>query len=714
MPIARYQLPDGRIARFEVPEGTTPEQAQKIGADFFASQQSEQSGFDLESFSPADFGEDVSAIPQQQVNKQTPGNLSLEAVSAFNRAMFGLADMFGPGAIQELLQLSGSDIDFPQFSDLSEPKGAFAGQGVGTDVAAGIGEGASLAAGGGAALRQVPRLLPQTSRLEAPVVGLTRELTKVNPAVDVAAGGFAGGGQVAGQELGGDAGAVAGSVIGGVTGAGVAQGVKRAATDLISNSNIATQLRSKFSKAPELIEQQTGLPVPAFEKALKGKGLTFGSVVDDVDSLPPIRKGQSLDDYANSIVVKKLKAGDTDDALATRRLEDMTNITGRARKVVDDDLGKDLVKQGFRKGDIVAAKMSGEPTRQEMQRMLRMKRSILANTNKSHQFRPLDVAGEHALARVNFVRQRANELRNELNRIANKSAPTVAGDRLPGPGIGGGLKGADINTANVESAVVNGLDDLGINIPESVLRDTTQLPAFLKQKEVFEGSDIFKNPSAQRMIKDVLDLLDKSSSDAYDAHRLKRQLDQLIDFKKNTPGGLTDAGRNFAKSIRHEINQSIRDISPAYARVNDQLSVALKALDDFSDLMPNRLNLLSPNASKAIGQEMRKFEGQRQVRIPLIDASEQLDNAVRSLGGDFDVSIRELVTFNNTLEDRFGATARGGFAGQIEQANRNLLRPKEEFWNFVSEKVGEQFGKVFGPNDEAAMNTMQKLLVRGK
>lgn len=28
MPVARYQMPDGRIARFEVPEGTTPEQAQ--------------------------------------------------------------------------------------------------------------------------------------------------------------------------------------------------------------------------------------------------------------------------------------------------------------------------------------------------------------------------------------------------------------------------------------------------------------------------------------------------------------------------------------------------------------------------------------------------------------------------------------------------------------------------------------------------------------
>ena len=30
MPIARFEMPDGRIARFEVPDGTSPEQAQAM------------------------------------------------------------------------------------------------------------------------------------------------------------------------------------------------------------------------------------------------------------------------------------------------------------------------------------------------------------------------------------------------------------------------------------------------------------------------------------------------------------------------------------------------------------------------------------------------------------------------------------------------------------------------------------------------------------
>lgn len=44
MPIARFQMPDGRVARFEMPEGTTPEQAQTMMREhFMQTQQSAQS-----------------------------------------------------------------------------------------------------------------------------------------------------------------------------------------------------------------------------------------------------------------------------------------------------------------------------------------------------------------------------------------------------------------------------------------------------------------------------------------------------------------------------------------------------------------------------------------------------------------------------------------------------------------------------------------------
>jgi hypothetical protein len=47
MPVARFQMPDGRVARFEVPDGTTPEQAQAYGEQYFASQQKPADKFDF-------------------------------------------------------------------------------------------------------------------------------------------------------------------------------------------------------------------------------------------------------------------------------------------------------------------------------------------------------------------------------------------------------------------------------------------------------------------------------------------------------------------------------------------------------------------------------------------------------------------------------------------------------------------------------------------
>lgn len=44
MPIARFQMPDGRVARFEVPEGTTPEQAQAMIAEQMGSPVEQQKG----------------------------------------------------------------------------------------------------------------------------------------------------------------------------------------------------------------------------------------------------------------------------------------------------------------------------------------------------------------------------------------------------------------------------------------------------------------------------------------------------------------------------------------------------------------------------------------------------------------------------------------------------------------------------------------------
>lgn len=89
MPIARFEMPDGRIGRFEVPEGTTPEQAQEMISGFVSPPQSPE---------PV-----AQAAPQQpepgigQEIKQGLGNLAAGAVrgaGSIGATILAPADIF--------------------------------------------------------------------------------------------------------------------------------------------------------------------------------------------------------------------------------------------------------------------------------------------------------------------------------------------------------------------------------------------------------------------------------------------------------------------------------------------------------------------------------------------------------------------------------------------------------------------------------------------
>ena len=97
MPVARYQLEDGRVARFDVPEGTTPEQAQSIGVDYFASQQTE--------LQPEQAAPQVQAVPQE-IDRGFTGASFIEPAAAVASGLLaeplaGFAGMVGgPEAVK--------------------------------------------------------------------------------------------------------------------------------------------------------------------------------------------------------------------------------------------------------------------------------------------------------------------------------------------------------------------------------------------------------------------------------------------------------------------------------------------------------------------------------------------------------------------------------------------------------------------------------------
>lgn len=166
MPIARFQMPDGRIARFEVAEGTTPEQAQQVFDEFVASQKPEMTWGQTAV-------EAVKSLPRSTYNVAKG---VAEAVMSPLETARGVVDIAAGGLqniLPESLVQAVNRID-PNAASAEEARrkasavgefykqryGSEDGikQAIATDPASVLADVATLATGGGAAAAKVPGL----------------------------------------------------------------------------------------------------------------------------------------------------------------------------------------------------------------------------------------------------------------------------------------------------------------------------------------------------------------------------------------------------------------------------------------------------------------------------------------------------------------------------------------------------------------------------
>lgn len=478
---------------------------------------------------------------------------------------------------------------------------------------------------------------------------------------------------------------VAFSAVGGGAFKGVEQLARLGRVDLFRPSNV------------KLFDESTGLPSSQLQQSLKKYDLDAGAIYDDLDNLPVFTGNKSVDDVVNDIVVKKFEGGDLPDSLYNKKLV--------AKKVIDDPLGEEALTQGYRKGDIASAKSANNETKQEMKRMLNMKRAIQAQSDKALDFRPTDVVGENSMFGFNYVRNRVSALRKELDEVAKKEL-SIDPNRLEGPGSGGLLKGREINPKIVADDYIKGLDDLNIEVDSSVF----------PPKLDFSKSLISEDKTSQRIINSVTRLLAKDKApDALAAHLLKKQLDNMLDFNKKSAAGLTESGEKFAKKIRASLNETIREVSPRYAAINDEMSAGISALNDFDEALGGGVDAFADNAPKAVGTTLKRLLTNVQSRANLEDSLINIFTVADNMGAKFKVDIKKLIQFNNTLDTRFGATERGSMQGIMDTVAERGFQDARNFGvvdaaDLAVRTAAKGYQKAKGINETNAFNVMQKIL----
>jgi len=403
-------------------------------------------------------------------------------------------------------------------------------------------------------------------------------------------------------------------------------------------------------KGTQLIDD-FGQPTLALDKALNKVGLTFDNLSPDAKAVIPLRSGVSpVPSKIDSAVKAQIKSGARDDALATLR------VVGN--KVVDDDLAKEALRQGFDEGLVQMAKTSTPKTQEGMRAILKMVKRIKGNSSLASKMRPSDVAGTSLFNRVKFIRDKADGARLQLDDIATKQ-----------------LKGENFNPERVQQSIRDVFEKLDI---DNLNPDPQGVPM-----PDFKGSIISGDPSSKSAITRMIKLLNESKSpNALGAHKMKRQLDKLIDFKKRAPGGLGKDGKNALKGVRTALNKTLREISPDYAEVNDVLSRSLTAIDDFEKAVGPSIKVFDEGGNRALGTSVKALFSNRQKRIEMSNAFQQAEDVAKELGGEFTDSFEDLSLFTRQIEDILGPTGadtsfKGEIGSAIKQAGTQGLRPPQ-------------------------------------
>ena len=223
---------------------------------------------------------------------------------------------------------------------------------------------------------------------------------------------------------------------------------------------------------------------------------------------------------------------------------------------------------------------------------------------------------------------------------------------------------------------------------------------------------ISKDKSSQKVIKDLIDLLGEGDApDALRVHKLKRQIDIMIDYNRKAPQGLTDAGRVVLSKVRKSLNDTVRDIDPDYARVNDVMSTSLQAIDALDDAVGS-IAIFGEGADKALGTRLRALMSNQQGKTRIENAINQLNTATEKLGGENLDDIKDLVMFANGLDSKFGTMAKTSFSGATAEGVTEALKgsPKSAMINTATNWVGRKINDMRGIDDYNAFKSLDELL----
>lgn len=343
-----------------------------------------------------------------------------------------------------------------------------------------------------------------------------------------------------------------------------------------------------------------------------------------------------------------------------------------AGKLSKDKVATQAIKQGFDEGVVSVMKGAQKQDRANMRKMVNIMISNKRNPKNAIRNRPADVIGQSVVKRYKYVENQ--------KKLAGQAVDQAAQS----------LKGKAVDYAPVVDDFIETLNDSGVTISTNG-----------GVKLDFDGSDFEGMKGVQKVISRVVDRMSNTRApDAYDIHRLKRYIDNSVDYQRSK-GGSTGQAERIVKGLRANMDQLLDRQFDAYDIANTRYAKSINALDQIDSLLGK-----NGASDRTVGTLARRISSNAMSGGRVDDAIVNLDNVAGELGGKFSDDMDSLIIFSNELERRLGTSARTSLQGQAENAI------EKGFTRAAMDKAAEGVNKIIGVNDDNALIALRRLLTR--
>ena len=354
-----------------------------------------------------------------------------------------------------------------------------------------------------------------------------------------------------------------------------------------------------------------------------------------------------------------------------------------AGKIQKDKAAINTIKQGYDESVVAAIKGSSGEDRVKMRKMLSILERGKGNARFAALNRPSDVVGDSIKSRVKFI--------EKTNRQAGMQVSAASK----------GLKGKSVDFEPAVMDFLGELDEIGVKFNP------------LNGSVSFKGSDFEKIPGAERAIKNILDRMRNTRPpDAFDVHRLKKFIDNHVEFGKVTDGSVGQAER-ILKKLRHNMDTALDGKFKAYDAANTKFSQTKSALDDIQKAAGSTIDFNSNNLDKSLGVLSRRLMSNVQSRGRLLDSIKVLDDVSAANGAVFKDDIITQALFADELNGVFGAAAKTSLQGEGEKILKGGARAAAgDPVGAGLSYIGHKWDQAKGVTPENAIKTMKELLAR--